>query len=150
MKRLSVCLLLAKELQTVKVFNKKKSKGPMIFASTVPGEVDDGQPPPATGSTAFYWCHEKTEAALHRPIKLYQQLAGCPPQPCSLSLRLPLCVSPAQSVPLSVRLSLKHAPFTSFGGTMAPQRELLRPLTPSPATNIYCAALIYSGLISGT
>lgn len=73
----------------------------MIFASVVPpGEEDDGQQPPATGSTALYWCHEKTEAALRRPIKLYQQLAGCPPQPCSLSI----------SLPVSLRLNLSPLP----------------------------------------
>ena len=81
----------------------------MIFVFAVPGERDDGQPTPATGSTALYWCHEKTEAALHRPIKLYQQLAGCPPQAGSLFLLVLLCVSPPQSVPFSARHSLENA-----------------------------------------
>ncbi len=127
----------------------------MIFASAVPGEVDDGQSPPATGSTALYWCHEKTEAALHRPIKLYQQLAGCPPQPCSLSISRSVSLRLNLSPSLCIFHSNTQSPsahsspsFTSSGGMMALQRECLRPLTPSPATNIYCAALIYSGLIS--
>jgi len=143
MKSLSVFLLVATERQTMKVFNKKRAKRGMIFTSALPGDVHNGQPPPATGSTALYWCHEKTEAALHRPIKLYQQLAGCPS--ALLPLHLPLCVSPPQSVLIS---HSNTQSFHVFRRARWHYREHLRPLTPSLTTNIYCAALIYSGLIS--
>lgn len=69
------------------------------------GSQDDGQPPPATGSAPFYWCHEKTEAALRRPIKPRQQLARCPPQP-PLALWLLLCVSAPQSRCISIHLEM--------------------------------------------
>lgn len=139
----------------MKVFNKKRAKRQIIFASAVLGEVGGGQRPPATGNTALYWCHEKTEAALHRPIKVDQQLAGCPPQPCSLSISLPVSLRLNLSPSLCIFHSNTQSPCTH---SVSPfnvirqagwhYRERLRPLTPSTATNIYCAALIYSGLIS--
>ncbi|KAG8004206.1 hypothetical protein GBF38_008439 [Nibea albiflora] len=117
------------EPQTMKVFNKKRAEQLMIFASAIPGEEDDGQSPPATGSTALYWCHEKTEAALHRPIKLYQQLAGCPPQPCSLSISLSVSLCLNLSASLCIFHSNARSPVHRLGprssscGTTAHERE---------------------------
>lgn len=136
MKCLSVFLSVATELQTMKVFNKKRAKRRMIFASAVPGETGDGQPPPATGSPALYWCHETTEAALRRPIKLYQQLAGCPPQPCSLSISLSvslrLNLSPSLCIFHSNTQSPLHtlSPFTSSGGHRGTSESASVPLLP--------------------
>lgn len=110
------------------------------------GEEKDGQSPPATGSAALYWCNEKTEAALRRPIKLYQQLAGCPPQPCSLLLSSYLfSVVPPQPVPhLCAAFTQAH---NRPAALVLLQRQPLFPRS-LPDTNIYCAALVYSGLIS--
>ena len=131
MKCLPVFLLVGEEPQTMKVFNIKEHSDWWSLPLPAPGEAGDGQRPPATGSTALYWCHEKTEAALHRPIKLYQQLAGCPPQPGSLSLSTrPPCVSLPRSVPpLSASFPQKHTLGSSVSshGAMA----LLR-APPSP------------------
>lgn len=124
----------------------------MIFVSAgppTPGEEADGQQPPATGSVTLYWCHEKTEAALHRLIKLYQQLAGCPAlSSLSLSVSLRLNLSP-----LFVCPSLKHTIPPSH--TRNPlsfhtihRGEHLHPLTSNPLANIYRAVLIYLRLIS--
>lgn len=65
------------------------------------------------------------------------------PSLCLLaSICPPLCPSLTQT--LSTHSVLSRHP----GGVMALQRVCPRPLTPSLVTNIYCAALIYSGLIS--
>lgn len=118
----------------------------MIFVFAIspnPGEVTGGQRPPATGSAALYWCHEKTEAALHRPIKVYQQLAAYSPQPISLSFCL--SVSLPQSVAL-FQAQNPHLNAPSFNVFL--HGESLCPLTPSRVTNIYSAASIYSRLIT--
>lgn len=67
--------------------------------------------------------------------------AGWLPSKALLSLCLPLCVPPSQSVLLSVHLSLKHTvdPFTSSGGTMALQRA-----SPSPCSLPGCEYLLCS------
>lgn len=107
----------------------KKNAALMIFASAVPRGRSDGQQPPATGSAALHWCHEKTAAALHTLIKLYQQLASCPPQPCLLSSSL--------SVPLYFNLPPSLSIFHSNTHTHTQ--------TQCPSTESFCVILLHDG-----
>lgn len=149
-------LCVAMELQTMKVFNKKRAWLLMIFASVGPG---------GGGRWAAATCHWE-HCTLLVPWKdrgsspqANQTIptAGWLPSSALLALHLPLCVSPPQSVPplLCISHSNRQSPLRTLGpfwraGPAAwwYYRDNLRLLTPSPATNIYCAALIYSGLIS--
>lgn len=123
-----LCFLLRWSSRLRKVFHKKRVEHWWSLPLPSPGAENDGQQPPATGSAALYWCHERTEAALHTLIKLYQQLASCPPQPCSLSsslsVSLHLNLSPSLCIFHSnTHNAPPHGPFAASCCMMALQRE---------------------------
>ena len=142
-------LCVATELQTMKVFNKKKSRA-----------ADDlclCRPP--RGRRTMGSSHLPL-GALHftGAMKRQRQLSAGQSNYTNswLAALLSLARSPSPSLCLSASIC---PPFlcASLTQTGSPRvgpaarwyyRDNLRLLTPSPATNIYCAALIYSGLIS--
>lgn len=150
MKCLSVFLLVAMELPTMKVFNKKRAERLVIFASAVPGGRE------AMGSRHLPLGALHFTGAMKRQRQLSTGQSNYTNSwPAAL---LSLARSPSPSLPLSASIcpplsasfSQMHSrPCTrSVLSVWWRYRETLRPLTPSLATNIYCAALIYSGLIS--
>lgn len=146
------CLCVLQRWSCRKVFHKKKGAERVIFASAVLGERR------RWAAATCHWERCTYIGAMKRQRQLStgqsSHTNSCPLQP-SLTLQLPLCVSPLQSVPISVHLSLKHPPppppHGPFAVILPPDGTTERasvPLLPSPMTNIYRAALIYSGLIS--
>lgn len=153
MKCLSVFLLVAMALQTMKVFNKKEQSNWWSL------------PLPSRGRWAMGSRHLPL-GVLHftGAMKRQRQLSTGQSNYTNswLAALLSLALSPSPSLCLQASIcpllcasfTHTHNPpphtqsFHVIQGHHGSKDCVSVPLTPSPATNIYCAALIYSGLIS--
>lgn len=136
-------------------FIKKRSRASDLCLCRPRGEKTMGSRHLPLGALHLYWCHEETEAALHRPIKPHQQLATAAlfslhSLSSSLSVSLHFNLSPSLCIFHSNTPPppLPHGPFAVILPPDGTTERASVPLLPSPMTNIYRAALIYSGLIS--